>query len=119
MYSVHDWAEVHRLYEREKLSKSAISRRLGMVRNTVDRLLELSEPPRYTRAPKGSMLDPHKDAIAVMLDQDAEVPATVVLEHIRRRGYAGGITILKDYLTSERPPVPGGSQLPAHHLPPG
>jgi transposase len=51
---VKDWAEVHRLFERENLSKSAISRRLGMSRNTVARLLELPEPPRYTRAPDRS-----------------------------------------------------------------
>jgi DNA-binding transcriptional regulator LsrR (DeoR family) len=42
---VHDWAEVHRLYEREGLSKSAIAKRLGMSRPTVIRLLGLDEPP--------------------------------------------------------------------------
>lgn len=102
MYSVKDWAEVHRLFEREGLSKSAISRRLGMTRNTVSRLLERPEPPRYTRPPKGSMLDPHREAIAAMLDEDAEAPATVILERLRRRGYAGGITILKDHLATVR-----------------
>ena len=103
MYSVKDWAEVHRLFEREKLTKAAISRRLGMTRNTVARLLALEEPPRYTRPPKGSMLDPHRSAIAAMLDDDAEAPATVILEHLRREGYAGGITILKDHLAEVRP----------------
>jgi hypothetical protein len=29
VYQVQDWAEVHRLYERERLSKSAIAKRLG------------------------------------------------------------------------------------------
>ncbi len=100
---MNDWAEVHRLFEREGLSKSAISRRLGMTRNTVARLLKLPEPPRYIRAAKGSMLDPHRDAIAAILGEDPEAPATVILQHLRRRGYPGGITILKDYLATVRP----------------
>ena len=103
MFSVHDWAEVRRLYHREHLSKSAIARRLGMSRPTVIRLLELPHPPRYERPPAGSKLDPHKDAIAEMLDQDAGVPATVILDHLRRRGYDGGITILKEHVASVRP----------------
>jgi len=103
VFSVHDWAEVRRLHHREHLSKSAIARRLGMSRPTVIRLLELSDPPRYLRRPSGSKLDPHKDAIAEMLDKDAEVPATVILDHLRRDGYAGGITILKEHVATVRP----------------
>jgi transposase len=70
VYQVHDWAEVHRLFEREGLSKSAIARRLGMSRPTVIRLLGLQEPPRYQREPAGSKLDAYKHAIAAMLDGD-------------------------------------------------
>jgi len=66
-----------------------------MSRNTVTRLLELSEPPRYERAGSGSKLDPHNGSIAAMLDVHPKVPATVIIEHLRRDGYDGGITILK------------------------
>ncbi len=38
-----------------------------------------------------------------MLDVDPKVPATVIIEHLRRDGYEGGITILKDYLVQVRP----------------
>ena len=103
MYSVHDWAEVHRLYEREGRSKTAIARKLGMSRNTVDRLLALTGPPHYERRPMGSLLDPFKPDIAELLEDDPEAPATVVLERIQARGYQGRITILKDYLKEERP----------------
>jgi transposase len=103
VYQVHDWAEVHRLFEREGLSKAAIARRLGMSRPTVIRLLGLQEPPRYQRAPAGSKLDAYKHAIAAMLDADPQVPATVILEHLRRDGYAGGITILKEHVATVRP----------------
>jgi transposase len=100
---VQEWAEVHRLFHREQLSKSAIARRLGMDRHTVARLLNRSEPPRYQRAPKGSMLDRHRDEVAAMLEEDPKVPATVVLQHLRRSGFGGGITILKEHLAEVRP----------------
>ena len=103
MYQVQDWAEVHRLFERERLSKAAIAKRLGMSRPTVIRLLGLQEPPCYRRAPTGSKLDAYKDVIAAMLDADPQVPATVILEHLRRDGYAGGITILKEQVAAVRP----------------
>jgi hypothetical protein len=74
-----------------------------MSRNTVDRLMRLTEPPRYDRKPKGSLLDPFKADIAEMLEDDAEAPATVILERLQDRGYKGRITILKDYLKQERP----------------
>jgi transposase len=38
-----------------------------------------------------------------MLEEDPKVPATVVLRHLRRGGYAGGITILKEHLSRVRP----------------
>lgn len=41
------------------------------------------------------MLDPHREEIAARLAEDPKVPATVVLEHLRQSGYAGGITILR------------------------
>jgi transposase len=103
VYQVQDWAEVHRLFHREGWSKTDIADKLGMSRNTVGRLLELAEPPAYRRLDRGSKLGPHRGAILKMLDQEPSVPATVILERLRRDGYGGGITILKDYLVEVRP----------------
>ena len=100
---MEDWAEVHRLFHREGMTKAAIARRLGMSRNTVERLLGLQEPPRYVRTPQGSKLDPFADAIAAMLVQDPTVRATVIREHLRADGYRGGISILKEHLARVRP----------------
>ena len=63
MYTVHDWAEVRRLHERDHLSKKHIAERLGMSRTTVHRLLELAEPPRYERPRRPSLLDDHVESI--------------------------------------------------------
>jgi transposase len=102
VYGVHDWAEVRRLHQ-EGLSKSAIAERLGMSRVTVRRLLSLERPPTYERKATGSLIDAFADEIASMLDADPKVPATVVLQQLRRVGYAGGVTILKEHLADVRP----------------
>lgn len=102
MYQVQEWAEVREL-SRQGMSKQAIARRLGMSRNTVARLAACAEPPRYERRAAGSQLDPFKEAVLVMLREDATVPATVIRERLQGLGYAGGITILKEYLAEVRP----------------
>lgn len=102
MFRVQEWAEVHRLFYRENCSKAEIASKLGMSRTTVYRLLELREPPRYERQRRPSLLDPHKATIVELLGTDAEAPATVIMDHLRRQGYGGGITILKDYLAKIR-----------------
>ena len=102
MYDVQDWAEVRRLH-RDGWTNMAIAEKFGMSRNTVAELLRKETPPRYERAPTGSMLDDHVDAIAAMLDEDPKVPATVILQRLRPLGYGGGITILKDHLAKVRP----------------
>ncbi len=102
MYGVHDWAEVHRLARAGK-TNTDIAAALHMSRNTVARLLALPGPPAYERPAPGSMLDEHKDAIAALLRDDPEASATVIIEHLRRDGYVGGMTILKEHLSQVRP----------------
>ena len=103
MYDVKDWAEVHRLFERECWSKTAIAERLQMSRNTVDRLLELEAPPHYERPSRGSALDAFEDDLVAMLGENPKAPATVILERLRPLGYGGGITVLKERLARLRP----------------
>jgi transposase len=100
---MQDWAEVHRLFHREGVPKARIARQLGMSRNTVDRLLGLKEPPVYVREPAPSKLDPFKDQVRAMLAADPSVPATVILERLRREGFDGSITILKRFVGQVRP----------------
>jgi transposase len=100
---MQDWAEVHRLFHREGVPKARIARQLGMSRNTVDRLLGLKEPPVYVREPMPSKLDPFKDQVRAMLAADPSVPATVILERLRREGFDGSITIVKRFVAATRP----------------
>jgi len=103
VYNVQDWAEVHRLFHRESWSKTAIAEKLCMSRNTVDRLLGLAQAPHYERPGLGSALDPYVNDIVRMLEENPKVPSTVILEHLRPLGYAGGITVLKERVAKLRP----------------
>lgn len=81
-YSVHDWAELRRLRERERLSKKAAAEKLGMSRTTVHRLPSLPELPVYERTTRSSLLDPYREAILSMLRDDPKVRATVIRERL-------------------------------------
>ena len=61
MVDVEQWAEVRRMRRVEGLSGREISRRTGLHRDTVARLLAAPAPPRYQRRAAGSKLDPFKD----------------------------------------------------------
>ena len=103
MHDVKEWAEVHRLFHRERWSKTVIAEKLHMSRNTVDRLLSLEKPPHYEREKRGSALDAFSDDLVAMLAENPAAPATVILERLRPLGYSGGITVLKERLATMRP----------------
>jgi transposase len=64
--SVLEWAQVRALVA-DGLSQREIARQLGVSRNTVRRLVEAEAPPRYSRAPAGSMLDPLEGVLRRLL----------------------------------------------------
>jgi transposase len=100
---VEDWAEVRRLHRVEGLSQRAIARRLGIARVTVAAALKRDEPPRYRRAPRGSKLDPYKPRIAELLGRYPALSGVRILEILQAGGYAGKLSILRDYLATQRP----------------
>jgi hypothetical protein len=63
------------------------------------------EPPRYgPRAPRASKLDPFKPRIHELLRaSEGQIPSQVIRERIAAAGYAGGKTILDDYVRELRP----------------
>jgi transposase len=54
---VEDWAEIRRLHRAEGVPIKEIARRLGVARNTVRAALSSDRPPKYERAPRGSIAD--------------------------------------------------------------
>jgi transposase len=100
---VEQWAEIRRLYFVRRVSIKEIVRRTGHSRNTIRRALRSGEPPRYRRPPRPSKLDPFRDEIDRLLRCDARLPGKRIRELLEEQGYAGGKTILDDYLREVRP----------------
>ena len=103
MVEVEQWAEIRRLHFVRGLSMREISRRTGLHRDTVSRAIHSDAPPAYRRAPAGSKLDPFKAQIARLLLHDPDLPGVRVGELLEPAGWAGGKTILDDYLREVRP----------------
>jgi hypothetical protein len=87
----------------EGLSAREISRRTGLARDTVGRLLASGTPPRYSRAPSGSIVDPFKDWICEQLQADPKVPSQRLRELAGEIGYEGGKTVFDAYVREARP----------------
>jgi len=103
LVGVEQWAEVRRMCRVDGLSGREISRRTGLARDTVARLLAASEPPRYERKPTGSKLDPFRDFICEQLAVDPKIPSQRLREMVTEVGYLGGRSIFDDYVREVRP----------------
>ena len=70
---------------------------MGVDRKTARKYILTTSPPRYERAGRGSKLDPFKDYIRSELEKNP-YSAPKMMRKIREKGYAGGISILKDFM---------------------
>jgi transposase len=100
---VERWAEIRRMHRVERLSIREISRRTGLHRDTVRRALAAETPPRYSRAPAVSMVDPFRDWICEQLRADPSIQSLRLREMATELGYVGGKTIFDDYVREVRP----------------
>ncbi len=86
-----------------------IAREAGVSRNTVRAILRGQHDGRYgPREPRPNKLDPYKEFLRDRLARAGKIhlSATVLLREIRAAGYGGGITQLKEFLATIRPPAP-------------
>jgi len=102
-------AEIRRLRRAEQMPIKQIARYMGISRNTVKRALASNDPPRYRRAPQGSIVDAVEPQIRVLLAEFPHMPATVIAERV---GWQRGMTVLKAARCGAAPGVcAGGSGL--------
>jgi transposase len=100
---VEQWAEIRRLRFVRGLSIREISRQTGLHRETIRRAIASDAPPSYSRASRGSKLDPFKDEIGRLLAKDPNWPGVRIGELLGPLGWVGGKTVLDDYLREIRP----------------
>jgi transposase len=114
MFSVELYGRVRHACHVEGLSIREAARRFGIHRNTVRKMLAFSVPPGYRRRgpPARPRLGPFTAVIDRILEEDRSAPAkqrhTAKRIHERLRaehGFAGGYTIVKDYVRRRRAAV--------------
>lgn len=110
--------EIVRLHE-AGVGVKGIARRLGLSRNTVRKYLRNPQLPRYGPRPRAaSKLEPFKPWLLQRMHADGVWNAERLLRELRAMGYAGGVTILKDFLRPLRPPRTA-SVVVRYEVPPG
>jgi len=98
-----EWAQVRALAA-DGVSQREIAERLGINRRTVKRLLEADEPPRYRRAPSGSMLDELEPVIGKLMAEWPDIKAPRVTELLRDDyGYTGSVDLVRKRMAVLRP----------------
>jgi transposase len=101
---VEDWAEIRRLHRAEGVPIKEIVRRLGVARHTVRSALASDRPPRYERAPRGSVVDGFEPQVRAVLAEFPRMPAPAIA---RRIGWPYSMTPLKKRLREIRPEYAG------------
>jgi transposase len=101
---VEDWAEIRRLHRAEGVPIKEIARRLGVARNTVRAALSSDRPPKYERAPRGSVVDAYEPQIRAVLREWPKMPAPVIAERI---AWPHSMSPLKKRLALLRPEYVG------------
>lgn len=98
--------EIHVLH-RQGLSIRAISRQLGIARNTVRSYLrDQAHTPSYgPRAERPSKLDPFKPYLRERIEAAKPywIPATVLFREIKTQGFTGQEGIVKNYIRQFKP----------------
>lgn len=111
MFKVELYERVRRACHVEGMSIREASRVFGVHRKTVRKMLRFSIPPGYRRSgePKRPKLDAFAGIVDQILESDRQVPkkqrhtAKRIFERLRdEHSFAGGYTIVKDYVRSQR-----------------
>lgn len=111
-------AEVMRLHYLEGLSIRAIAKRLRLARKTVrSHLGKGAARPAPPMTPRPSLLDPYETLIQGWLTDVPEMKAPQLLERLRKHGYTGGVSILRDRVRRLRPRVNAKPFLTLHFAP--
>ncbi|MDO9067554.1 MAG: IS21 family transposase [Deltaproteobacteria bacterium] len=97
------YCKIRHLKEQEGLNAHQIAGELAMDPRTVGKWLTRERFCPRKASPRSSKIDPFKNEIARMLQTHA-FTAAQILVRIRGQGFAGGYSIVKDYVRSIRPP---------------
>jgi transposase len=110
VYQVELYAAVRRPVYVEGISEREASKRFGIARRTVHKMLDYSLPPGYQRKQpvKRPKLDLYLGVINQILEDDKQQirkqrhTAKRIFERLKQEhGYTGGYTVVKDYVREQ------------------
>src|ERR1051325_265895 len=96
------FCQIHLLHEQKGLKASQIAQALSLNPKTVEKWIGLANFQRRKGSKRPSKLDPFKGQILAMLERHP-YSAQQILQHLRAEGYAGGYSILKEFIHLVRP----------------
>jgi transposase len=94
MLRQESWMDVKAL-KAQGFSQRAVSRMLGLHRDTVRRVWAEEVPQPYRRAPRPTKVDPHKEHLQARLAGTPGLCATRLFRELRERGYGGAYEAIK------------------------
>jgi len=102
--NIETWASIRHLFFVERLPKKAIARKLSLDIKTIRRAIKRDTFSSGRQKPRGSKLNAFRGEIEALLESYPSLSAVRIYEEIQKIGYEGGISILRDYVKTIRPP---------------
>lgn len=96
MYGLQDWAVVQRVYKQTH-SKRETAKVLGISRNTVKKLLELTDEPAYSRTIYPSCLDEYKEFIIQWRCKPYEFNGTRIFRELKKKATRAALAPFTDF----------------------
>jgi len=103
MIDYHTYCQIQDLYFNQKLSIAQIARHLKLAYMTVARWTKKQRYLQRQQRTLNSKLDPYKKTISSLLSRHPYT-AIQILQMIRKEGYQGGYTLVKEFIQTIRPP---------------
>jgi transposase len=102
MIDYETFCKIHDHHDRQGLTIAQTARALGMHSETVAKWVKRARYEARAAAPRASRLDPFKDQVVRLLESHP-YSTQQIFQRLQEAGYAGGLTIVKDYVAKVRP----------------
>ena len=103
MIDYETYCKIQDCHERQRLTIAQTARALGLHAQTVAKWVHRAQYRARQAVPRSSRLDPFKARIVRLLETHP-YSAQQIFQRLREEGFAGGFTIVKDYVRKVRPP---------------
>ncbi len=104
MIDYSTYCQIHLLHEQKGLKASQIAQELSLSAKTVEQWIAKASFQPRKGSKRSSKLDSFKGQVVAMLERHP-YSAQQILQQLQPQGYAGGYSILKEFIRLVRPPL--------------